>query len=122
MPISLLYKVHLKTCPTTCVLVSKDGFISLCCKVIMLFIASQTLHRSPRLFWSSFYKVQCADSTLHLKSQKNYFHLLMCSLKKNEYRLTTFIPVSCSVPRCITLFVHIVTNLCLWGTNHVCLT
>ena len=54
-PSSLMYKVTLKTCPTTCVLVSKDALISVYCSVIMLFMASQTLHRSPRLFCNTIF-------------------------------------------------------------------
>jgi len=53
-----LYKVILKTCTSTCVLVSKDALISVCSSMIMLFMVSQTLHRSPRIFCSSLFKTQ----------------------------------------------------------------
>ena len=66
-PISFFYKVTLKTCSTICILVSKDALISVCCSVIMLFMTSQTPHRSPRLFNSSLFKAQLADLTLHFK-------------------------------------------------------
>ena len=77
MPSSLLYKVTLKTCPTTCVLVSKDALISMCRSVIMLFMASQTLHRSLRLLCNSLFKAQWAYSTLHMKYTKNNKQILV---------------------------------------------